>query len=148
MIEYFEDIKLNSIWKSTPYPVTEKEIIHFATEWNPRAMHMDTSVAEKTEMKGLIAAGAHLICITAKILPLKEPSTAIVAALSMDNCKFMNPARPGDVLILESEVLSKRESQSRPTVGIVTCAIKLVNQRNETVIRYESTSLVGRKPKQ
>lgn len=145
-IEYFEDIKLNQKFRSEEYPLSEEEIIRFAKEWNPRAMHVDPSVAEKTMMRGLFAAGAHLIAITAKILPKKEPSTAIAAAIGVDKLRFLTPARPGDVLILESEAISKRESQSRPKTGIVVFAYKLVNQKNEPVLTYESTILVEKRP--
>ncbi len=95
-IEYFEDIELNRKYRSEGYPLSEKEITGFAKEWNPRPMHMDSSVAEKTEMKGLFATGAHLIAITAKILPKKDPSTAIIAAVAVDKLRFLAPARPGD----------------------------------------------------
>ena len=146
-IEYFEDVKLHQKYRSGEYPLSEKEIIDFAREWNPRPMHFDPSVAEKTEMGGLFAAGAHLIAITARILPKKEPTTAIVAAVAVDKLRFLNPARPGDILILESEAISKRESKSRPNVGIVAFAYRLLNQRGELVLTYESTALVEKRPK-
>lgn len=146
-IEYFEDIELHKKYRSEEYPLTEKEIIDFATEWNPRPMHVDPSVAEKTMMRGLFAAGAHLIAITARILPKKDPTTAIVAAIGVDNLRFLTPARPGDVLILEGEATTKRESKSRPNAGIVSFAYKLLNQRGEPVLTYESTILVEKRPK-
>jgi acyl dehydratase len=146
-VEYFEDIELHHKYRSEEYPLSEKEIIDFAREWNPRPMHFDPSVAEKTEMGGLFAAGAHLIAITARILPKKVPTTAIVAALAVDRLRFLTPARPGDVLILESEAISKRESKSRSNVGIVSFAQSLLNQRGELVLKYESTALVEKRPK-
>ena len=61
--EYFEDFELNDIYISDEYPLSKDEIIEFATRWNPRPIHVDPSAAEKTEMGGLFAAGAHLMAI-------------------------------------------------------------------------------------
>ena len=42
----------------------------------------------------------------------------------------------------ETEVLSKRESQSRPGFGIVTVRTRGLNQRDETVIEFERSIML------
>ena len=44
------------------------------------------------------------------------------------------------------EVQAKRISNSRPTAGIVTSMLSLVNQRDETIVSYLSKTLMGRQP--
>jgi acyl dehydratase len=62
-IEYFEDIKLHQIYQSKEYPLTEKDIIDFAREWDPQPFHLDPEVVKKTKLGSLCASGIHLIAI-------------------------------------------------------------------------------------
>jgi len=48
----------------------------------------------------------------------------------------------GDTLYAESKVLSKRESKSRPTQGIVTVATRGLNQNGDQVMSFERTMLI------
>jgi itaconyl-CoA hydratase len=52
------------------------------------------------------------------------------------------PVFAGDTLRAETEILSKRESQSRPGQGIVTVRTRGLNQRDEVVIEFERSILV------
>jgi acyl dehydratase len=46
----------------------------------------------------------------------------------------------------ETECIAVRESQSRPTAGIVTWAHKSFNQRDELVCECTRTALVQKRP--
>ena len=48
----------------------------------------------------------------------------------------------GDTLYAESTVLSKRESKSRPTQGIVTVSTRGLNQDGKEVMSFERTMLI------
>jgi len=52
------------------------------------------------------------------------------------------PVFAGDTIRAETEVLSKRESASRPGSGVVTVRTRGLNQRDELVIEFERTVLV------
>jgi mesaconyl-CoA hydratase-like protein len=52
------------------------------------------------------------------------------------------PVFAGDTIRAETEVLSKRESQSRPGFGIVTVRTRGLNQRDEVVIDFERSILL------
>jgi len=52
------------------------------------------------------------------------------------------PVFAGDTLRAETEILSKRESQSRAGQGIVTVLTRGVNQRDEVVIEFERSIMV------
>ena len=54
------------------------------------------------------------------------------------------PVFAGDTLHAETEVLSVRDSQSRPGQGIVEVRTRGVNQRGETVIEFERSFLIAR----
>jgi itaconyl-CoA hydratase len=65
-----------------------------------------------------------------------------VANLGWDAITMPNPVFAGDTLWAESEVLSRRESQSRPTQGIIGIRTRGINQRGETVVEYRRTFLI------
>ena len=48
----------------------------------------------------------------------------------------------GDTLWAESEILDKRESKSKPSVGIVSMRCRGINQRGQVVIEYRRTFML------
>lgn len=65
--------------------------------------------------------------------------------LGVNDLTFHKPVYPGDTLRAESEVLSARESEKRPTFGIVTWATKGFDQRGELVISFQRSNLVRKR---
>lgn len=65
--------------------------------------------------------------------------------LGWNDIKLTAPVFAGDTLYAESEVIAKRESQSRPTQGIVTVRTRGTNQHGKVVISYERTVLVPKR---
>jgi len=77
-------------------------------------------------------------------------SQNVMANLSWDEVRLPHPVFEGDTLYSQSEVLEKRESQSRPNVGIVKVRTTGFNQDGKVVITFIRTVLVyrrGRAPK-
>ena len=60
--------------------------------------------------------------------------------------KFLKPVAAGDTLYAESTVLEKRESRSRPTEGIVTVATRGWKQDGTTVMTFNRSVLVPKRP--
>ena len=68
----------------------------------------------------------------------------VVANLSLTNIE-VKPVYAGDTIFLESEILGKRESASRPDQGIMHVLTRACNQNGEEVCRFERRFLVYRK---
>lgn len=66
----------------------------------------------------------------------------VVANLGWKNIRFPTPVRAGDTIYAESEVLGKRDSQSRPTQGVLHIRTRAVNQRGEEVCSFERRLLI------
>ena len=146
-MKYFEDSTIDEtvIFPAT-YELTEENIVGFAEEWDPQPFHIDKASAEKSFFGGLIACTGHLFGITGK-LSLQVPSPwAAVASLGMTDVTIHAPGRPGDVLSLRSVCLSRRESKSKPDMGIVGFRTELVNQNDELVFSFSSSLLVWKRP--
>ena len=66
----------------------------------------------------------------------------VVANLGWKNIRFPTPVLAGDTLYAESEILGKRESQSRSTQGVLHIRTRAVNQRGEEVCSFERRLLI------
>ena len=62
--------------------------------------------------------------------------------LGWQDVRLPAPVYAGDTIRAETEMLAKRESQSRPGQGIVTLRTRGLNQRDEVVIEFERTIMV------
>ena len=66
----------------------------------------------------------------------------VVANLGWNDVRFPRPVRPGDTIYAESEILGVRESQSRPTQGVLHVRTRAINQNGEEVCSFERHLLV------
>ena len=56
------------------------------------------------------------------------------------------PVRPGDTLHLEAEVIAVRQSNTRPTKGIITVRAVTLNQNGEPVQIFQPKMMVPVRP--
>ena len=66
----------------------------------------------------------------------------VMANLGWDKVRLPNPVFEGDTIYSESKVLKRRESKSRPNVGIVTVQTTGSNQNGTIVIEFQRTFMV------
>src|SRR5437016_10711547 len=141
---YFEELKAGDRFKSGTYKVTEEQIVSFAREFDPQPFHLDPAVARQTMFKGLIASGWHTAAITMRLFVQTLNFTEGAIGLGVDELRWPNAVRPGDVLQVETEIVDLRESRSKPSHGIVRLRNVATNQRGEIVQTMEASALVLR----
>ena len=111
---------------------------------NQHPLHFDTEYASKSEFgKPLVNS-----CLTLSIvagMSVSDISQKTIANLGWDKIKLTAPVYVGDTLYAESVVLSKRESKSRPTQGIVSVRTTGFKKDGKEVISYERTMLIPKK---
>jgi len=111
---------------------------------NTQQVHFDAAFAAETEWrKPLVNSTLTLAVITG--MSVRTVSAKVVANLGWDKVKAIHPVFAGDTLYAESTILSKRESGSRPTQGIVTVATRGTNQNGAEVMSFERTMLIYRR---
>ena len=111
---------------------------------NTAAIHFDAHLAARTEFgKPLVDSTFTLALVTGQ--SVTDISQNVFANLGWDKVRLPNPVFEGDTIYSESEVLYKRDSSSRPEVGIVTVRTVGYNQDGVIVITFERTILVYRK---
>ena len=69
-----------------------------------------------------------------------------MANLGWEDARFPKPVFHGDTLRTETEVLDKRDSESRPDAGIVTFAHRAYNQNEELVGHCRRAVLLRKRP--
>jgi acyl dehydratase len=120
--------------------VTAEEIVEFAGEFDPQPMHLDEAAGKASILGGLSASGWHTCAIYMRLLcdAFLLDSTS-QGAPGIDRIKWRKPVLAGDRLNGTTTVLSRRESKSRPSIGLVAFRSELFNQRGEAVFELENT---------
>src|SRR5207302_3174156 len=142
---YFDDLKAGDRFKSEPLDVTEKQVIEFAHKFDPQMFHLNRKAAERTLFKGLIASGWHTAAITMRLFVQTLNFAAGAIGLGVDELRWPNAVRPGDLLTVETEIVDLRESRSKPSHGIVRIRNVTTNQRGEVVQTMFASALVLRR---
>jgi len=144
--QYFEDYPVGAVYGGGPITVGEQEILDFARRYDPQPMHVDKAAAEAGQFGGLIASGWHTGAMLIRMLNDHSiPRAATSGALGFDDPKWVKPVRPGDVLSVESRVLEKTESRSRPEIGVVKVESRVSNQAGELKMSLVSIVLYRRR---
>lgn len=111
---------------------------------NVQQVHFDAAYAAKTEWKKMLVDSTFTLALLTG-MSVRTVSAKVVANLGWDKVKATHPVFAGDTLYAESTVLTKRESKSRPTQGIVTVSTRGINQDGKEVMTFERTMLVHRR---
>ncbi|HLW59351.1 MAG TPA: MaoC family dehydratase [bacterium] len=137
---YYEDFHVGDVYEH-PYgrTITDADNIWFThLTLNTNRVHFDYAYAAQTEFgKPLVNSTFTLALVTG--MSVIDISENAFANLGWDRVRLPHPVFVGDTLYAESEVLEKRESQSRPNVGIVRFRTRGYTQDGTVVIEYERT---------
>jgi acyl dehydratase len=110
---------------------------------NTARVHFDANYAKQTEFgRPLVNSTFTLALVTGQ--SVNDVSYNVMANLGWDDVRLPNPLFEGDTVYSSSEVLSLRESKSRPQVGIVTVRTAGTNQDGVPVITFTRTVMVYR----
>ena len=132
---YFEDYVPGSVYEFGSILMEEKEMIDFATRYDPQAFHTDPDAARKSVFGGLIASGWHTGAVSMRLIVDHYLSrVASLGSLGIDEMRWLKPVRPRDELSIRVTVLQVRLSQSKPDRGIVRSLVEVMNQNREVVM--------------
>jgi len=143
---YFEDFEVGDVYEHRPgRTISEADNTWFTLlTMNQHPLHFDLEYAAKSEFgKPLVNS-----CLTLSMvagMSVSDISQKTIANLGWDKIKLTAPVFIGDTIYAESEVLSKRESNSRPTQGIVTVRTTGTKADGTEFISYERTMLIPKR---
>ena len=140
---YFEDFEIGDVYEHRPgRTITETDNTWFTLlTMNQHPLHFDKEYGAKTEFGEVLVNS----CLTISLvtgMSVSDISQKTIANLGWDKVRLSGPVFVGDTLYAESQVLSKRESNSRPTQGIVSVETKGIKQDKSVVISFERSMLI------
>ena len=141
----FEDFAVGDVYRSSiGRTVTETDNLLFtALAMNTNELHFNEEAARASEWgKPLVNSTFTLALVLG--LSVRDTTEAGGVNLGWKEIRLPKPVFVGDTLRSETEVLSARESGSRPDYGIVEVRTRGLNQRDEVVCEYERSFLIPR----
>lgn len=148
-MQYFEDIEIGTVARFGAYQVTREEVMDFASKYDPQPFHLSDEAAAQTHFGRLSASGWHTCAMVMSMIVenLKNNRQAGLGSPGVDELRWLKPVYPGDTLRCETEVFEKRQSQSRPEMGIFKSRMTVFNQNNVAVMSMVSNGLIATRPK-
>ncbi len=140
---FFEDFEIGDIYQhALGRTVTTTDNMWFTLlTQNTAPIHFDHHYAAQTEFgKPLVDSTFTLALVTGQ--SVSDISQNVFANLGWDEVRLPLPVFEGDTIYAQSEVLEKRESKSRPNVGIVTVKTSGYNQHGKIVITFKRTMMI------
>lgn len=143
---HYDEFVVGDVFEHRPgRTVTELDNIwQSLVNMNNHPVHIDAAYAQHTEFERLLVNSSVTLSIVSG-MTVTTMSARAIANLGWDQIRLPNPVYVGDTLYAESEVISKRESCSRPGQGVVTISVTGRKQDSMPVITYLRTFLVPKK---
>lgn len=139
---YFEDYTAGEVLEFGDCPVTEDEIVEFASHYDPQPFHVDADAARSSVYGGLIASGWMTAALTMRMLVEHYIShVASMGSPGIDELRWVRPVRPGDRLKVRCTVLETRRSQTKPDRGAVQAFQEVLNLDGEVVMTLKGWGL-------
>ena len=140
---FYEDLDVGDVFRSRfGRTVTEYDNILFTgLTHNTNSIHFDAVHAGRTQFGQILVNSTFTLALITG-LTVQDTSENAAANLSWTDISLPNPVFVGDTLWAESEILDKRESKSKPSVGIVSMRCRGINQRGQVVIEYRRTFML------
>ena len=143
----YEEFEVGAVYKHWPgKTVTEYDDHLFCLlTMNHHPLHLDANYAgQATDFGQNVVVGNYIYSL---LLGMSVPDVSgkAIANLATEELKHPAPVFHGDTLFCESEVLEKKESQSKPDRGTVKVHTRVLNQDGVLVAEFKRLVLVPRK---
>ncbi len=145
---FFEDFEVGDVY---PHPlgrtITRTDNIWFTLlTQNTAPIHFDAHYSAQTEFgQPLVDSTFTVALVTGQ--SVTDVSQNVFANLGWDEVRLPAPVFEGDTIYSQSEVIAKRESKSRPNIGIVTVRTTGYKQDGTVVITFKRTLMVFKRGK-
>ena len=148
--KHFEELHVGDVFQHQPgRTITETDNLLFSTmTLNPQPLHLDAEFAGKAEFGQRLVNSIFTLGLAVGVSVGDTTLGTTVGNLGFENVVFPKPVFIGDTLYVESEVVDKRASRSRPQWGIVTFEHRAKNQRGEIVMRCRRGAMMRKKDAQ
>lgn len=143
---FLEEFEVGKIYKhSVVKQITDKDNRLFCElTHNFHPLHLDEKYAIKSFHRKIVVVGTYVASLVVG-LSVEDISGKAIANLSYENIKHHAPVFIGDTLRAETEIISVRESRTKPDRGVVKVETRAFNQNGEQVLSLQRTILIPKK---
>jgi itaconyl-CoA hydratase len=138
----YDELEVGAVYRSRfGRTVLEADNVWFTLlTLNTNPIHFDAQYAATTEWERPLVDSTFTLALVTGLSVVDVSERAV--NLGWREVTLPAPVFAGDTIRAETEILSKRESRSRPGQGVVTVRTRGLNQRDEIVIEFERSVLV------
>ena len=141
---HYEDFEVGDVYRhAIRRTVTETDNVWFsALTHNAQPLHIDEEFARASIHGTRIVNSMFTLALVVGISVEDTTFGTTLGNLGFEEVVFPAPVRHGDTIHVETEVVAKRESKSRPGTGIVTMEHRGFNQADELVCRCRRNAMI------
>jgi acyl dehydratase len=145
---YFEDFVTGMTVELDGPTLSEEEIIHFATRYDPQSFHVDPVRARQSIYGGLIASGWHTVSVCMRLIcDAYLLRSASLGSPGVKDVRWLKPVRPGDQLKMRMTVEGSKPSRSKPDRGTVEHRWQVFNHAGELVLEMIGYGMFLKRPR-
>ena len=146
--KYYEQFVVGEVIRhEATRTITEMDNVLFSSlTMNVQPLHLDEVFAATTEHGTRVVNGVFVLGL---IVGISVPETVLgttLGVLGFEDVTFAKIVKHGDTLHVETEILSMRESKSRPNCGLVRFEHRGLNQDGDLVLSVRRTGLMLKQP--
>lgn len=148
--KYFDDLEVGQRFRhANGRTVTEADNVLFsALTMNTQPLHLNEDFAGRTEFGQRIVNGIFTLGLVVGLTVADLTEGTIVANLGYEKIVHPHPTFHGDTITVETQVLEKRDSRSKPDRGIVRLKHIGKKQDGTVVVELERTVMFRKRPAQ
>ncbi|WP_256714292.1 MaoC family dehydratase [Microbacterium sp. RU33B] len=141
---YFDELEVGAQYAHRPgRTVSESDNILFSSlTMNTQALHLDAAFSETQPFGRRLMNSMWTLSTMVGLSVGQITQGTLVAQLGLSDISFPAPLFHGDTLYVDTEIVDKRPSSSRPGQGIVTMRHTGRNQHGEIVARATRVALM------
>lgn len=145
--KYYEELEVGNVYKhAITRTVTETDNLMFsALTYNSAWLHTDEVYSKAQGHPGRLVNSLFTLSLACGVTVGDTTLGTTQGNLGFYDVKFTNPVYIGDTLRSETEIISKRESKSRPQSGIVEFETRSFNQDDKMVLTFRRTGMMLKK---
>jgi acyl dehydratase len=145
---HFEEFEVGQVFEhAITRTVTEMDNMMFSClTLNTQPLHIDHHFAAKTEWGKPLVNSLFTLGLMIGISVADTTLGTTIGNLGMTDVRFPNPVFHGDTLHVTTEIVSVRESQSRPDAGIVEFLHRAYNQDGTLVAECRRAGFMRKRP--
>ncbi len=143
---YFDEFEVGAVYQhAQTRTITEMDNVLFnSLTMNPQPLHLDAHFAAESMYGERIVNAVFTLGLVVGIPVYETTLGTTLGNLGYEEITFPAPVKHGDTLRVETKILDKRVSESRPTTGIVKFEHLAFNQDDTLVCKVVRSGLMQR----